>query len=189
MTSSLRQVPLLFPFSLACFFAIFGTALVQEVKLLVFSPFLALLYHRLNLQTSLWIASMCGLAVDLLSSEFRLGVHALTYCLATLFLYKQKRHFFEDKPLSLSLFTLLISVISTILQLLLISIFDRALPLSGKLLITDLVILPSFDAAYAFVCFSCPMMLYLHIKRIGWKAFCFRLLNHFRNLRDLNSKS
>ncbi len=185
----MRQIPLLFPFSLACFFAIFGTALIPEIRLLAFSPFLALLYNRLNFQRSLWMASLCGLIVDLFSSEFRLGVHALNYCLTTFFLYKQKRHFFEDKPLALSLFTLLISVVSTILQLLLISIFDRALPLSGKLLITDLALMPLLDAAYAFCWFSCPMMLYLHIKKVGWRTFYSGLLKNFRFLGKGKDKS
>jgi rod shape-determining protein MreD len=176
----MRKVSLLFPFSLACFFALFGTALTQEIKLLAFSPFLALLYNRFPLLTSLWIASLCGLIVDLLSSEFRLGLHALNYCLTTLLLYRQKRHFVEDKPLALSLFTFLISIASTVVQLLLVSIFDRALPLSGKMLLTDLAIMPLCDALYAFLWFSCPIMLYLHIKKVGWKAFWARFTKSFR---------
>jgi rod shape-determining protein MreD len=176
----MRQVPLLFSFALAGFFALFGTALFPHLKLLAFSPFLALLYNRLSFQNSLWIASLCGLVIDLLSSEFRLGVHALNYCTTTLFLYKQKRHFFEHKPLALSLFTSLISAVSTILQLLLISVFDRALPLSGKLLVTDLALMPLCDAFYAFIWFSCPMMLYSHIRKVGWMTFYTKLLNSFR---------
>lgn len=177
----MRQVPLYFPFSLALFFALFGTALLPAIRLLAFIPFLALLYNRRGFIASLWIASLCGLIVDLLSSEFRLGIHALSYCLTTLLLYQQKRHFFEDKPVALSLFTLLISIVSTILQLTLISIFDRALPLSGKLLLTDLILLPAADAVFAFIWFSCPMMLFLHIKKIGWRAFIDKLLKFFRS--------
>lgn len=176
----MRQVPLYFSFSLALFFALFGTVFLPHVRLLAFSPFLALLYNRSSFTTSLWIASLCGLAIDLLSSEFRLGIYALNYSLTTLLLYKQKRHFFEDKPLALSLFTILISIVSTILQLLLISIFDRALPLSGKLLITDLIIMPIVDAIYAFLWFSCPMMLFLYIKKIGWRAFSTQIFSYFR---------
>jgi rod shape-determining protein MreD len=171
----MRQIPLLFPFALASFFALFGTAFLPHVKILAFAPFLALLYNKRTFQSSLWLASLCGLAVDLLSSEFRLGLYALNYCLATLLLYRQKRHFFEDKPLALCLFTLLISVVSTVLQLLLISIFDKALPLSGKMLVTDLLIMPLLDTAYAFLWFSCPMMLYLHIQKVGMRAFLAKI--------------
>ena len=73
----MRQVPLYFPFSLALFFALFGTVFLPHVRLLAFSPFLAPLYNRSSFTASLWIASLCGLAVDLLSSEFRLGIYAL----------------------------------------------------------------------------------------------------------------
>lgn len=146
----MRQVPLLFPFALSCFFALFGTALFPQAKLIAFSPFLALVFNRSSFKASLWIASLCGLIVDLLSSEFHLGIHALNYCLTALILFHQKKHFFEDKPLALSLFTLLISAVSSLLQLLLISLFDRALPFSGKLIVADLFIMPLFDAVYAF---------------------------------------
>ncbi len=167
----MRQVNLLFPFSLACCFALFATAFIPHIKLLPFAPFLAILYNRKSFQSSLWLASLCGLILDLLSSEFRLGIHALNFGLTSFFLYHQKRHFFEDKPLALSLFTLLISVVTTVAQLLLISIFDRPLPLSFRLLATDLMLMPVADAIYAFLWFSCPMLLYAHIQKIGWRAF------------------
>lgn len=176
----MRQVPLYFPFALALFFALFGLVFLPHVHLLVFSPFLGLLYNRCQFVGALWIASLCGLVIDLLSSEFRFGIHALNYGLTTLLLYKQKRHFVEDKPLALSLFTILISLVSTLWQLLLISIFDRALPLSGKLLFTDLVLMPLADALYAFLWFSCPMLLFLHIKKKGWRAFLNQFLHSIR---------
>ena len=174
----MRQIPLLFPFFLSLFFAICGTAILPHIRLLSFSPFLALLYNRCSFHKSLWIASLCGLSIDLFSSEFRLGIHALNYCLTTFLLYNQKQHFFEDKPLALSLFTALISVVSTIMQLLLISIFDRALPLSFKLFYIDLIIMPLADGLYAFLWFSCPIMLYLHFKKIGWRAFFTQLYSY-----------
>lgn len=183
----MRQVPLWFPFSLACFFALFGTALFPQAKLLAFSPFLALVFNHSSFQASLWIATLCGLIVDLFSSEFHLGIHALNYCFTTLVLFHQKKHFFEDKPLALSLFTLLISIVSSLLQLLLISVFDRALPFSSRLVVADLLIMPLFDAIYAFIWFCSPMMLYLHIKKVGWRAFYNKLLTKLRlikNLRD-----
>ena len=184
----MRQVPLLFSFLLASFFAIFGTALTQEIKLFAFSPFLAILYNRANFQRSLWIASLCGLMIDLLSSELRLSLYALNYCLTTLLLFKQKKHFIEDKPLALSLFTMLISIVSTVVQWLLICIFERGLPLSAKLLLTDLVAMPLLDAVYAYVWFICPLMLYLHIKKVGWRAFYSKVMLSLRFRGSIDDK-
>lgn len=185
----MRQVPLFLPFCIASFFALFGSALFPEVKLLFFTPFLALLYNRFPFHISLWMAALCGLFIDLLSSEFRLGFHTLSYSLTTFVLYHQKRHFFEDKPLAFSLFTLLISGSLTTLELLLISIFGQPLPLSKKLLITDALLLPIADSCYAFVCFSCPMMFYLHIKKVGLRAFWNRLIKPLRVFRKKEKES
>ncbi len=176
----MRQISLFFPFSLALFIALFGTALFPHIKFTAFAPFLALLYNKKSFSSSLWISALCGLSLDLLSSERLLGLYALSYSLTTLLAFKQKRHFFEDKPLALSLFTLLISVISTLCQILLISIFDRSLPLSGKLFLTDIILMPMVDALYAFLWFSCPMMLYLHIQRVGWRAFLKKWSQYMR---------
>jgi cell shape-determining protein MreD len=172
----LRQVPLLFSFSLALLFTLSGTALIPHVRLLPFSPFLALLYNKTSFVKALWLASLCGLIVDLLCSELRLGVYALNYCGTTLLLYKQKRHFYEDKAVALSLFTALISILSTLLQFFLISIFGQSLTLSPKLLLTDLAIMPLADAAYAYLWFTCPMFLYAYIKKVGWRNTCSKIL-------------
>jgi rod shape-determining protein MreD len=176
----MRRVPLLFPFFLACFFALFGTALIQEIKLLAFAPFLALLYNRSTFQSSLWVASLCGLIVDLVSSQFCLGLHALNYCMTTVLLYRQRRHFFEDKPLAVCLFTLLISIVSTSVDLLFTALFAGPVPLSGKLLGVELIVMPMLDAVFAYFWFCCPIILYLYIKKLGWKAFFFKLYNYVR---------
>lgn len=175
----MNQVPLLFSFSLALFFALWGTALLPHLRLLAFAPFLALLYNKRSFVKSLWIASLCGLIIDLLCSELRLGVHALNYCGTTLLLYKQKRHFFEDKALALSLFTLLISIVSTILQFFLISIFGQGLPLSAKLILADLLVMPVADAVYAYLWFTCPMLLYAYIKKVSWRTLYSKILFFF----------
>jgi len=184
----MRQVPLSFPFGLALFFTLFTTVFFPKIPLFTFSPFFALLYYRRSLATALWIATLSGLMIDLLTSEFRLGIHAWDACITTLLLYKQKKHFFEDKPLALSLFTILISATSTLMQWLLIATFDRSLPLSGKGIVTDLFLMPIVDGAYAFFAFTCPMQLFVYIKKRGWRLFFSELLAHLhlkkRELRE-----
>ncbi len=167
----MKEVPILFPLGISFTFTLFSSVFFPSIKFIAFAPFLALLFYRFPLPSCLWIASLCGLLLDLLSSEMRLGVFALNYCLTTLILYHQRHHFFEDKPLSLCLFTWLICLISTPLQWLLTSFFGAPFRFSGKLLATDLFILPLVDVCYAFIALCCPMLLYAHIKKIGWHAF------------------
>ncbi len=167
----MKQLSLFIPFTIACFFALFNSALLPQIKFLVFSPFLAILYNRGSFQICLWIACLCGLIIDCFSTDLRLGIHALNYCLVTVVLYKQKHHFFEDKPLAICLFTALISIVSTLIQWILIPLCGQSFTLSKGLMATDLLLMPLIDTAYAFLCFCCPLMLYSHIKKIGWKVF------------------
>ena len=147
-------------FFLALITALFGTALLPNVRLMAFAPFLALLYMRKSFVTSLWIACLSGLLIDLLASQHRFGIYGLGYCLITVLLYSQRKHFFDDKPLGLALFTALISFFSTSLQLI---VFERGISLTWKLACTDLIGMPLLDAVYAFVWFTCPIKVYQHI--------------------------
>lgn len=174
----MRRVSLLFPFFLALVVALFGGTVYPHLKLIAFAPFLAFLYSRMSLPQSLWIATLCGLIYDLLSSEFIFGLHAINYSLTTLVCYKQKRHF-ADKALALCLYTLLISTVYSLLQVLLICIFDRGLPLSGKWALTDLLLMPLADSVYAWIWFHCPIRLYLHLKKVGMRRYCQRIINLF----------
>ena len=161
----MRCIPLWFPCSLAVVVAIFGTALLPQIRLFAFAPLLAVLYNQKTLIYSLWIASLCGVLIDLLSSDMHFGLYALNYCLTTLLIYKQKHHFFDDKPLALSLFTALISFTSTLIQFFLIAISDQGIPITWKLALTDLIGMPLIDAIYAYLWFTCPMQLYIYIQK------------------------
>lgn len=166
----MRQAPLLLSFFLGLFAALFGTAFMPRIHLLAFAPFLAIVYTRKSFPASLWWAFICGIIIDLLSSELRFGINAINYCLATVLIYRQKKHFFDDKPMALSLFTALVSSVSTLLHIAFLYSFDKKIPLNWMTAVTSLIGMPIADAIYAFVWFTCPIKLYMHIKRIGFKA-------------------
>ena len=119
----MRSVPLLFFFGLALTFALFGSLLFPFFPLNAFAPFLAIVFYVAPFSKALWISCGCGLILDLLSSEFHFGVHALTWIATTALLFHQKRHFFEEKPVAFSIFTAVISSVSTIFQLIFIPLF------------------------------------------------------------------
>ncbi len=158
---------MLTPFFLALFSALFGTVLFPDLRLIAFAPFLAFAFMRTSFVTSLWLAFLCGLIIDLLSAELRFGSYALNYCLTTLILYKQKRHFFEEKMLSLALFTLFFSLISTLLQLMLL----KEVPFTWKLALADLFGMPIVDALYALFWFTLPMKAIAYLKKGTWRRF------------------
>ncbi len=165
----MRKIPLIFSFILALIGAVFGSVFFPYLHLSFFAPFLALTYHATTLSKALWISLACGLILDLISSEFRFGLSTLTFVLATLLLYAQKKHFFEDKPVALSLFTAAIAAVLTLLQFILVHLFDRGIPFSALTIVTDVIFMSVVDGLYAFLWFTCPMRLYIYIKKVGWK--------------------
>ncbi|MEN9344421.1 MAG: putative mreD [Chlamydiota bacterium] len=167
----MKHVPLLFSFGIATLFTLFASAFFPSLHLLTFSPFLCLMYHRLDLEKSLWLSAGCGLLLDLLSSDVRFGIQALNLTLTTLVFYKQKRHFFDDKPISLTLFSVLVSLASTLFLWVLLPLSGNKLCISWQLAATDLLILPLCDGVYALCCFCAPLALYAHIAKVGWKSF------------------
>ena len=145
----MKQVPLLFTFALALIYALFGTALLPGLHLAVFAPFLAITLMRKNFVPSLWIAALTGLLLDLMSTHARFGLYALNFCLTVLLLHQQKKHFFDDRPFALALFTALISSVSTLLQYVLLSLFDKKLTVTFGSAMSDLVGMPLLDGVYA----------------------------------------
>ncbi len=154
-------------FILALLVALFGSAFFPSIRLFAFAPFLALIFMRQTLLPSLWIAAGVGLLVDLLCSQMRFGTFSLIYCLTALITHHQKRNFFADKPLALSLYTGLISIVASSLELVFLYAFDSQLPLTGVMIATDVCGMSVLDALYAFVCFTCPIKIYHYFQRLS----------------------
>jgi rod shape-determining protein MreD len=152
------------PFLLALSAAIFGSIFLPSFHMMAFAPFLALAYMRKSLLSSLWLALFSGIFIDLTTSEMRFGMHALCYLLVTFLLYKQKRHFFDDQPIALSIYTALISALASLILL----IFRR-IPFTPSFFFTDLFLMPALDAIYAFFWFTCPLRLYHYGKKARWR--------------------
>ncbi len=170
----MKKTPCIIPFFLALFFALFGTAFFPSFRLFAFSPFLAILYHRVALLPALWVSLFCGCILDLFSSQFRFGIFGLDFAVTTLFLYTQKRHFFEDKPFAFSFFSALISSFQSLILVLLCYLIDRPLHLHLSWLVSDLIVMPFLDAIYAFIWFTCPIWAYQTLRRRGWSLFSFK---------------
>lgn len=163
------------PFLLAFAVAIMGTVFFPAIRLFAFAPFLALVFIRADFITSLWIAALTGLIIDLLSSQMRFGAYSFSYCLTALVVYHQKRHFFVEKPLALALYTAVISTVCSALELVFLYAFDAHPPLNLRLILTDVMGMSLVDAVYAFICFTCPMKIYPYLKRLAnFKQLLFK---------------
>jgi len=167
----MKKYPLWPFFLISLFFTFYSGALLPTYTFLSFAPFLAIAFNRYTLPRSLWLAASCGLIMDLLSSLTPFGFHALIYVIVTFCLYRF-RLFFVEKALGLSSFTVIFSLLSTLLERSFLNLFEISLPLTWKGIVSDFLIMPLLDGFYAFLWFSCPLMLY-HLLRRQWFRFLF----------------
>ena len=127
-------------------------------RLTFFAPFLVLACYRLPLHHLLWWALACGTTLDLIASSHRLGILAATFCLSAFLIFRLKKHFFEDNFSTIPIMTAIFSLTSTLIHAVLTKVFDQSIRFSFGWVITDMILLPAFDVAYATLFFALPRM-------------------------------
>jgi cell shape-determining protein MreD len=163
-------------FILASFIALIQSALFPHIALSAYAPFIALVSLECSLPCALYAATLAGLCSDFLSSG-PFGIHAITATLSCAALYHFRLTFLSTLPLRLCAYTALISAIQTPFMLIVLFLFDQHLPIAGKSLLPDCIVMPFADAAYAFFWFVGPLLIYEQIQK-KWKLWV-------RNLRSL----
>ena len=151
---------------------LFQGVLFPGITLLAFAPFFALCCMKTTLKSTLWLAAIAGFCVDILSND-PMGLHALNYTTILVLLYSLRWRFSSEESLHLGLYTILISSISTLLQLVLLFLFDRRVPVSGTWIWVDLICMPLLDGLYALIFFSAPLLLWRQL-RYQWLIYRLR---------------
>ncbi|PIS02958.1 MAG: hypothetical protein COT85_02700 [Chlamydiae bacterium CG10_big_fil_rev_8_21_14_0_10_42_34] len=164
-------------FLLATFALILQGIFIPKIAILAFAPFLAITTLKSPLIQALVLSAFAGAFMDLLSDD-PMGVHALNYVTVTALLYRIRKHFSHDEALHITLFSGIVSVLSTLIQLFLLFLFDRRVPFVGKWIFADLIGMPVIDALYAFVWFAAPLTLAAKIRRT-WTLFWLKRKNPF----------
>ena len=146
--------------------------LMPAATLLVFAPFVALCAMKMGLRGSLWLAALAGCVVDLFSED-PIGLHALNYVLAAAAVYRWRKRFSYEEPLHLGIYTAAISFLSTLLQLFLLFLFDRRVPIQGQWVVIDLVCMPIADGIYGLVWLWGPLWVVRKVRH-KWVIYCLR---------------
>jgi cell shape-determining protein MreD len=149
-----------FAFLIGLFCTLFIPTLFPEAKLLYFVPFLIIMYYKKTFLTCLWGSLFCGLILDLLSSESRLGLYAINYMLTTTLIYQLRHNFFPDSAITLPVLTLFFSMLSALLEIIMMMVFDHRLTLHGHWIFNTMIYLPILNALFAFVIFVIPSILF-----------------------------
>lgn len=154
--SNPRLLP--FFFCLSLLLTLITPVIVPGLILNFFAPFLILIYYKKSFLKSLWASFFCGLILDLLSPFSRLGLYTVNYCLTTSFLYSQKKNFFEENLSTLPIMTFFWSILSSVIQVVLLYIFEKGIMVSMGWVVTDLILMSLVDAFYAFAFFILPFL-------------------------------
>lgn len=159
-------------FSVGLLFTLGMPALFPSVKLFYFIPFLIRCYYRKSLNACLFIALITGLFIDLFSAHSRFGMYSANYVVTTYLLYQQKRNFFEDSYSTLPVMTFLFSLLSTLVQLILMLLLDNSMiRLSFFFLVTDFLLMSFLDAVFAGLVFTLPSFIFGKPTRKGSEYF------------------
>lgn len=153
----MRLTPL---FAYTCSLALILPILFPSARLFYFAPFLILSFYQLPLPKCLWWALICGFIVDLLSSQTRLGIYSINYCVTAALLYRYKYFFFEDRPSTIPVMTACFAFVSALIQLGLFYITGKVFSFSWEWVKSDLLWMPLQDAFYALIAFTLPSWLF-----------------------------
>lgn len=162
------------------FFLCFVAHVLQAVlgwgpTLLGFAPFLGVCLMRVRLRSCLWLAAGAGFLVDLFSED-PIGLHALNYVVVSGILVRFRKRFSFEEPLHLGIYTVAISFVSTILQLILLFLFDRRVPIHGKWALIDLFCMPLVDGVYGLIWIAGPLWMVQRM-RYRWMIYCLKNKN------------
>lgn len=141
------------------------------IRLFFFAPVLIIAMYRYSLISTLWLGLFCGLILDLLSSSSRLGIYSMSFYIALVLLYPQKKNFFADSLSTLSIMTFAFSSISTIAAALILYIVDIDNIFSWRFILCDVFLMPLADAFYSFCVFTLPAWLFGKRIRSGQDYF------------------
>lgn len=146
-----------------------------QIPVLPFVPFAALCALIRPFHRAILLSALGGFAADLLSSD-PFGLHALSYCCAAAITFRLRYLFSHEQPMQLAVFSGLVSLCATTIQIALLFLFDRRIPFCGRWWMIDWPQLPIFDALYALIWFAGPLRLY-QLLRKRWTLYWIKKNN------------
>lgn len=152
-----RAVP---PFILCFVILLIFPSIIAGVRLLAFVPFLTFVLANNRLPLALWLSLAAGLIVDLYSNSAPLGFFALNYTLSSIIVYRYRVYFSQEKIHIFSLYSVLYSLVSTVLHFILFALIEMHIKLHFFSVITDLFLMPILDGVYALAWVFFPLKVY-----------------------------
>lgn len=118
------------------------------LKLLYFSPFMAMVLYRTTYKTALWVALACGFVMDIFMSHPIFGIYAFAYSSACALLFKLRHHFFSDRWSTYWLMTFLFSLFVTATTWALCRNLSHPSAFTFEFFAMDLFVFSALDATF-----------------------------------------
>jgi len=139
---------------------LFAQWINPSLRLIFFAPFLVIVYYQKSYVSALNYSFLSGLIIDIFTSPTRFGLTALNYTVTSALIYNQKKNFFADNLMTLPLMTFLFSIISSVIGIILLSIFSKSINFSYFFIFSDLTLMPAFDALFSLCWFILPSLFF-----------------------------
>ncbi|MDB6081107.1 MAG: mreD [Chlamydiia bacterium] len=148
-------------FIVAMLLALIIPSFMATIKINFFVPPLVIAFYFVSLPTAAWLSLLFGLILDGVQLLPRFGFLGSSYLITCLILYQWRLYFFKDAFSTVPIMTYLFSFICTLVQALSAHLFDLpSFSLTIHWFVSDVLIMPLLDAAYALSVFSLPHFVY-----------------------------
>ena len=170
---------------------------LPNLHIATFAGLLTIIYTNRSYPLSLWISLFIGFYFDLMASKLPLGFYSLSYCLAVTIVYSYRRFFLLEKWWIFPLYSAIFSFASTLVQIILLAIFNAKIPIRFSMIISDLGIMPLVDALFTLCFFTFPYAFFnyltnpsrIHYFKVVMKKYRMRLIEWKIQLRSKKSIS
>lgn len=160
---------LIFSFCLATLALFLQSISLSPIPIQAYIPWIALVALKDPLQKDafklLFLSSVCGLIVDLLSSH-PIGLHPIAYSLSAVCLLRFRNRFLIQNPLHFGLCSALTSWISSIFEFFFLFLFDQGVGMSWFFIVIDWISMSIVNFCYAIIWFFAPLYLFAKGKRL-----------------------
>jgi rod shape-determining protein MreD len=146
---------------------------LPSISINAYIPWIAITILRApkqkNFLKPLFGSAGAGILLDLLSDS-PLGLYPICYTVTAAFFFRFRNRFHYDQPLQLALFSSLLSLFTSGVQIFILFLFDRRVPLSGEWFLINWLSSSLIDGIYSLLWFSGPLYLWIKASRY-WTLF------------------
>lgn len=164
----MRKKYLWFFFSLSTFLTLISPSFLFHFRMHPYASFLAYIMFRNNTKTTLSFSFLCGLMLDLFSTEFPFGILCLIYIFSTGIIFFKKFLLIYKETLFIPIYTFFISLAISALFWISKSIMGFSNNLTFPIFFREGLLMSLVDTLFALIVYSLPIKTVLILRKKGF---------------------